>query len=172
MRESDPALGLAVAIVDAIAATWNVDVSRVYSTGHSNGGALSHKNACEATGTFAAIAPVAFSLGVMPATNCQPSRPISVIYFHGYNDLVVPYLGGTFPGAQESFVDWAQINGCTGSPAVTLDVGLSSCETYSTCDDGVEVTLCSIAGDHLLYWNLDVDIPATAWEVFTRFSMP
>lgn len=165
-------VGLAVAIVDYVAAHWNVDRARVYATGLSNGGALTHRIGCEAANVFAAIAPVSFPLGVVPLTACQPSRPISVIYFHGLGDFLVPYNGGIFASAQESFAYWAQVNGCTGTAVVTLQTGKSRCVTFASCTGEVEVTLCSIDGGHVLYWNQDVEIARRAWEVFSRFSLP
>jgi polyhydroxybutyrate depolymerase len=165
-------VGLAVAIVDHVAAQWNVDPGRVYATGLSNGGALTHRIGCEAADVFAAIAPVSFPLGVVPLSACKPSQPISVIYFHGLGDTLVPYDGGIFASAEESFAYWAQVNGCTGTAEVTLQTGESRCVTFTRCTGGVEVTLCSLDGGHVLYWNQDVDIARRAWEVFSRFSLP
>jgi len=49
----------------------------------------------------------------------------------------------------------------------------SKCETHLACDAGVEVTLCSIAGGHLLYTNTDsVPIADLAWQFFTKHTLP
>jgi polyhydroxybutyrate depolymerase len=119
-----------------------VDPARVYATGMSNGGFLSHRIGCELSDTFAAIAPVA---GVEGMPSCSPSRPVPVMEFHGTADPLVPYDGSTalgFPSVPDTFTGWAQRDGCVGSPAQTYAHGDASCMTYTGCD----VTLCTIDG--------------------------
>lgn len=161
-------VGLAVAIVEAISAEFTVDPQRVYATGLSNGGAFSHRLACEASEVFAAAAPVAFPLGILPLTACQPTRPITVAHFHGLGDTVVPYAG-TFwaPASQESFAAWAEKNQCQGAP-----VADGPCETFTQCAGGVETTLCSLNGGHIIYSNSNgLSIAWTAWNILSRFTL-
>ncbi|MEJ7731869.1 MAG: PHB depolymerase family esterase [Polyangiaceae bacterium] len=80
--------GFARAVVADIESKLCIDEKRVYSTGMSNGGYLTHRNGCESADIFAAIAPVAGVLGIEPE-DCLPSRPIPVIHFHGTDDVVV-----------------------------------------------------------------------------------
>jgi polyhydroxybutyrate depolymerase len=77
-----------------------VDPKRVYATGLSNGGAMSHLLACRAADVFAATAPVSMGNGARP---CNPARPISLIMYRETNDSLVPFNGGTFPGAMADF---------------------------------------------------------------------
>jgi polyhydroxybutyrate depolymerase len=136
-----------------------VDESRVYASGLSNGGALSHRLGCDAADVFAAVAPVAYPIAFIPMSKCSPSRPIAVMHSHGTNDGTVSYNGSFgVPSAPESFAEWADIDGCSGSPVETYSKGNSHCDTYQSCEDGVEVTLCTIDGPHLLYSNAD-DVP-------------
>lgn len=169
-------VGFAVAIIDELKTLLPIDESRVYATGLSNGGALTHFIGCEAATVFAALAPVSMPLAVEPFTDCQPARAIPIIHFHGFNDTTVPYNGGGlvgFPPAQDSFAYWAQVNGCSGSPQITFTQGGSFCETFSNCTGGVETTLCSIVGEHVLYDNDDtVDIPSLALDLFGRHTLP
>lgn len=167
-------VGLMKAIVQEVSAQVCVDPKRIYATGISNGGALSHRIACEAADVFAAVAPVSYPLDFDPFDQCQPSRPIAVIHQHGTNDLLVPYGGGlTSPPTPDSFAYWGQADGCTGSPAVTYQNGDSYCETYETCSAGVNVTLCTINGGHLLYVNADgVPVADLAWQFLSRFTLP
>ena len=161
-------VGFAVAVVDAISAEFSVDPQRVYATGLSNGGAISHRLACEASEVFAATAPVAFPLGILPLTACQPSRPITVAHFHGLGDTVVPY-DGTFwaPASQDSFASWAEKNQCEGAPVVD-----GPCETFTQCAEGVETTLCSLNGGHIIYSNSNgVSVAWAAWNILSRFTL-
>jgi polyhydroxybutyrate depolymerase len=101
---------------------------------------------------FAAVAPAAFDLLEENVGTCQPSRPITVVSFRSTGDSVVAYDGGyssvvpgmpiTFLGAEGTFAKWAEINSCTGNPE---DAG-GGCSTYSNCQDGVTVTLCTKQG--------------------------
>ena len=109
-------VGFARALVEAIAAEAPIDLRRVYPTGLSNGGAMTHRLGCEAADTFAAIAPMAFPLALVPRSTCQPSRPIAVIYFAGLTDTLIPYDGGpippagpVIPSAPDSFAYWRDV---------------------------------------------------------------
>jgi len=173
------------AIVADVGANAHVDLRRVYVTGLSNGGFMSHRLACEAADVFAAAAPVAAPLGLDPVTSCQPVRPIPLLQFSGLGDQVVPYAGGptsVFPDvivipALDSYAYWASVDGCSATGAF-LDLGNgASLRTGTGCAGGVEVGLYSINGNlfmgHILYGNSDgIDVPQRIWEFFSRFVLP
>jgi poly(3-hydroxybutyrate) depolymerase len=183
-------VGFARAVVADIASKTNIDALRVYATGLSNGGGMTHRLACEAADVFAAAAPVAFPLALDPLTACQPVRPISVLHFAGLTDMIIPYDGGTavspvtgqvftVPSAPASFAYWAATSGCgDGAPDMVEDLGNgASCDTYTTCAAGVEVGLCSIHGTvlngHFLYANSDgVNVAQRAWDFMSAFTLP
>jgi polyhydroxybutyrate depolymerase len=174
-------VAFARALVDAVAAEVRIDRRRVYATGLSNGGAMTHRLACEAADVFAAAAPLAFPLHVDPPSACLPARPIPVLHFAGLSDSLVPYDGGAILlSAQESFAMWREIDGCAaGPPNETVDLGKSFCETYSGCADGVEVGLCSIKAldvapfpGHVLWFNEDdLRLGDMAWAFLSRFTL-
>jgi polyhydroxybutyrate depolymerase len=139
-------VGFAMALLDELEARLCVDADRVYATGFSNGGFLSHRLACEAADRIAAIAPVS---GVMGIDTCAPSRPVPVMHFHGTSDTIVLYDGGGLTGyrsAPATVADWAVRDGCTGEPVETFGQGDARCVTHATCAGGAEVTLCTITG--------------------------
>ena len=167
-------VGLMRAIVAEISTRACVDPKRVYASGLSNGGAMSHRLACDAADVFAAVAPVSYPLDFDPFDGCTPSRPIAVMHSHGTNDLIVPYNGGlTSVPVNDSFAYWATTNGCDESPTETYSSGNSSCATYQLCSAGVEVSLCTIAGGHVLYSNSDqVPVGRLSWDFLRRFTLP
>jgi polyhydroxybutyrate depolymerase len=123
-----------------------IDPARVYATGMSNGGFLSHRIGCELADRFAAIAPVA---GVMGIDTCNPSRPMPVMHFHGTQDPLVPWDGSAslgFPSVMSTFTGWADRDGCTGNAVETYNQGDAHCSTYDHCNGGADVTLCTIEG--------------------------
>jgi polyhydroxybutyrate depolymerase len=87
----------------------------------SNGAFMTNRLGCERADVFAAIAPVAGTLGAgMP---CQPSRPLPVLETHGTADPIVPFGGGPMRGrggqsvivsAPDQVARWRAGNGCQG----------------------------------------------------------
>jgi polyhydroxybutyrate depolymerase len=148
-------LGFARELVKKIESEACVDTKRVYAVGYSMGGGMSHYLGCNAADVFAAVAPAAFDLLTEDEEPCHPSRPITEITFRGTADPIVPYAGGSsrppngldvtidFLGAVGTFQKWAGLDGCTGSPSAT---DANGCQTYSQCQAGVEVTLCTAQG--------------------------
>ena len=82
-------VGFIRALVDAMDMHVCFDAARVYAMGMSNGGYISNRLGCEAADVFAAIGPVAGMIQI-PFEECQPSRPVPVMHFHGTADLIVP----------------------------------------------------------------------------------
>ena len=117
---------------------------------------MSYRLACEMTDRIAAIAPIA---GHDDYDNCNPSRPISVIHFHGTDDKLALYNGGQcgkykiFKGNGwkcSSVLDyvstWKSIDKCLSKGSITYQKNDAICETYGPCDENTEVTLCTITG--------------------------
>lgn len=136
-----------VAYVDALLdelhrALW-VDEARVYATGISNGGGMSHRLACERAEVFAAIAPIAGANQALGWPGCEPARAVPVLHIHGTEDPCWKYgggpgeglcsneEGGDFMDVETSMEAWFQANGCSG----TTETALSD-----AADDGTTVT--------------------------------
>src|SRR5689334_22069331 len=65
-------LGLALQLVDKIKGQGCIDPKRVYATGFSMGGGMSHFLACNAADVFAAVVPAAFDLLEPDEEPCMP----------------------------------------------------------------------------------------------------
>jgi len=135
-------VGFARALVQDVSSKMCVDPQRVFATGMSNGGHMAHRLACEAADMFAATASVAGVLSLV--SPCVPSRPISIIQFHGTADTIVGY--GGIPAVPQMMEGWAARNGCSPTPEISFAQGDTSCQTWPDCDGGVEVSLCTIEG--------------------------
>ncbi|GAB4520800.1 MAG: hypothetical protein Tsb0020_39410 [Haliangiales bacterium] len=138
-------------LIDEVKANYAVDEQRVFLVGHSNGGFMSHRMACDAAEVIAAIVSVAGAQYDDP-TNCEPSEPVAVLQIHGTADDVILYEGGaiplstTYPGAVETVETWATLGGCdltatAGSERLDLDAEVEGDDTdvaiYNTaCDPG------------------------------------
>jgi poly(3-hydroxybutyrate) depolymerase len=173
-------IGFLKAVVEHVAGIANINRGKVYSTGLSNGAAMSNTLGCQAADTFAGIAPVADPLDIGLPT-CKPAQPISVIGFHGYDDAPVPYEGGRgsgpmlptpFPSIPDTLKAWAMLMNCSGEPEVLTIQGMSKCEIYRECGGDAQVGYCSLSGGHNLYSQTDMDIADYAWKFLDQFSMP
>ena len=127
-------------IIDQVKAQYNVDPKRVFVMGHSNGGFMSYRMACDHADAIAAIASLAGATFNDP-TLCQPSEPVSVLQIHGTADTTILYDGGSndpfvYPGAVATVEAWATYNDCalTTEPGTSLDLdsGLAGDETTVT----------------------------------------
>lgn len=107
------------AIIDDMSARYNVDERRIYLVGHSNGGFMSHRMACELSTRVAAIVSLA-GANWLDSSRCKPSSPVAVLQIHGDADTIIAYDGGTtasfgggpYPGARATVAGWAMRNGC------------------------------------------------------------
>ncbi|MEM6993816.1 MAG: PHB depolymerase family esterase [Myxococcota bacterium] len=139
-------VGFARAVVAQIGTATCIDERRVYAVGHSNGGFLAHRLACEAADVFAAIGSVAGVIGI-DAAQCTPGRAVPVMHLHGTGDTIVSIDGGGVlghPSAQSSTVGWVARNGCDATAATALDQGDTTCQRWTGCGDGGEVQMCTI----------------------------
>lgn len=110
-------------LLNRIKNNYCVDESRIYATGHSNGGGFVGTLACSPGygDQFAAFAPVsgAFYTDVRGNDTCHPVRsPLPIFEFHGGADLTIPYDGGVGRGGQlprisDWLARWAERNQCT-----------------------------------------------------------
>jgi polyhydroxybutyrate depolymerase len=134
-------------LVRDLAARYCVALSRVYATGVSGGGRMASQLACDASGVFAAIAPVA---GLRYPNPCPASRPVPVIAFHGTADRIDPFDGGglgywtySVPAAAHL---WAGHDHCAASPQTAAGRGYRRTR-YTGCARGAQVELYAITGE-------------------------
>jgi len=148
-------------LLDDVEQLVALDTTRVYVTGHSNGGMMAYRLACELSDRIAAIAPNAATMmdrdldadPVETVYSCQPTRPVPVFHVHGLADTCVPFEGGestgpeggTRPPVSDSIDFWVSNNRCLIPPLLSsYNNGDARCETYTGCQDTATVTLCTI----------------------------
>jgi polyhydroxybutyrate depolymerase len=150
-------------LIDALAVELNIDMTKIFVTGISNGGMMSHRLACELSDRIAAIAPVASSIPVNMADIWDPSRAVSTLIINGTEDPLVPWEGGDIQLGEMSLGNilsvsdtvefWTTKNNCDVQPEVTRlsernlnDGTYVWIETYSGCNNETEVALFGING--------------------------
>jgi polyhydroxybutyrate depolymerase len=138
-------------LVKEIQSVYAIDPARIYAFGHSNGGFMAHRLACDHAEMFAAIGSFAGAVWSDP-TKCNPSTKVGVLQIHGTDDKEVLYAGhsgpippstlsGTYPGAEQTVAFWAGKNGCaaaltSGGPNIHVDLDFKTNETVVTQHEG------------------------------------
>lgn len=150
-------VGYLTDLIDEVVRDRGGDAERVVVVGHSNGGYMAHRLACDAADRLHAIVSLAGST-FNDASRCQPTAAVNVLNLHGDADTVVGYGDGDdAPGAEETTARWVALNGCAdatveGGP-VDLDAEVDGAETttreWDVCRDGTRVALWTLHGtDH------------------------
>jgi len=137
----------------------NIDPARILLFGHSNGGFMALRMACDASDLITGIATVGASMSVDQA--CKPARHVSVLLIHGTADETIAYDGGTFGGlapfvgVDQLMADWKGRDQCTGEPVtgttpMDFDSNVDGAETtsigWSGCEHGTRVNHWKMAG--------------------------
>jgi len=157
----------------------NIDRHRIYASGHSNGGGMANRLACDLSDRIAAIGSV--SGAYQWSEECSPKRPVAVLGIHGTDDLIIPYSG--YPDAKEPPAayyaisvpipqwasSWATRNGCDTKPSSLDQSDQVTQATWSNFRTGVEVILYTIhGGGH--EWTDAIEPAQVIWDFFAEHS--
>ena len=150
-------VGFLSALIGKLVADYGIDPGRVFATGLSAGAFMANRLACDRADVIAAVAPVAGTLGVN--VGCNPSRPVSVLQFHGTADPIVPFTGGAMTGrggasdilsATTMNERWRQADGCPDPVQDVLptagDGTVTRRLTASPCAAGTAVVFLTVDG--------------------------
>lgn len=155
-------------LIDHLAAEVNIDRTRVYATGLSMGGGMTHRLGCDLSEYITAIAPVAGAH--TQGDPCEPVRPVPTIALHGKLDRIVVYDG--LEGVNDSIPfwanEWAMRNGCALEPETSLPRENLTIDLWSNCDGNADVALYSY---HNLGHSWSRDATDVIWEFFSQHTM-
>ena len=152
-------VGFVSALLMDLESRTPIDRSRVYATGHSNGGIFAHRLAAERSNLIAAVAPVA---GALDLQSFAPARPVPVLQIHSVDDPRALYNGGLgppFPGTnnrvqhqpvQAGLERWIVANGCSTRPD-TAEMKIGTGQTamrleWRSCREGATVAHWKLSG--------------------------
>lgn len=139
-------------LIDALEAAYNIDPSRIYANGLSNGGQMAFVLSCTMSNRIAAVGMVG-AAQLLPWSACMDHRPVPMIAFHGTADKFAPYQGGTswiaqrpFPNVLTWTANWARRNGCGPRPVESVIAADVSRLAYTNCTDHADAVLYTIHG--------------------------
>lgn len=141
-----------------------IDPKRVYVVGHSNGGFMAHRIACDLGDLVAGVVSIA-GAGPKPSESCPATGSMRVLEVHGDADKIVNIAGGplfangrypTHLSAAQTVADWAKRFECKPEPkaagTIDFEAKLPGDETSVTRFEGCKrgaVELWTVAGgDH------------------------
>jgi polyhydroxybutyrate depolymerase len=153
-------VGYLTRLIDEIA--QEMAISEVMLFGHSNGGFMALRLACEHPERFTAVVSIAGGLDTGPVPTCGVGGPARVLHVHGTVDSVIRYPGGSvsdlpiplmpndippYTGAEATVGAFAAGAGCGALVAGTpfdLDLRVDGAETVpleASCPEGRRVAL-------------------------------
>jgi polyhydroxybutyrate depolymerase len=184
-------IGFLSRLIDSLKLQYNINLNRVYATGMSNGGFMSHTLACELSNRITAIASVTGSIFTTQyGSYCHPTRPVPVMQIHGTSDATVPYAGSTSQYMEpiDTVVKyWVTKNNCNPTATFsnvpntsTTDNCTAEHYVYSGGTSGSTVELFKIIGGTHSWpgtpftssgTNQDINASKEIWRFFNQYNL-
>lgn len=112
-------VGYLTALIDGLVTEGRVDPGRVFLTGHSNGGGMAMRMACDRPDLIRGISVVATK--VPTQFQCDNGRPVPALFVHGTLDPIAPHQGrpntsrlGASLSSAATLKLWQDRNRCRG----------------------------------------------------------
>ncbi len=162
-------------LVEVLIEKHRVDPERVYLTGGSNGGMMTHVMVAKHPKLFAAVAVVVASV---PLDYEPPKTPVPILFINGDADDEVPFEGGMsrnalvrsrqqkpFSSVPELVAKWAKANGAVDPPVVKRQ-GSVVTTTYKATKSGAETVFIRLEGTGHGWPAREFDATSEVWKFF------
>ena len=145
-------VGYVLALIAKMQKSYNIDSTRIYIIGHSNGGFLANRLTCESGKSFAGVASLAGGT-FEKVQDCREPTSVSYLHIQALDDKTILYQDApNYAGGKETVEQWLARNKCSGAPVsqvrkdfVFLIPGLDTSEqNWSDCATGKDVSLWTI----------------------------
>ncbi len=186
-------------IIAHLSGIATIDPTRIYVTGFSNGGQMTHRIACNLADQVSAIGIVdGFDGGMLKA--CSPARPVPMMAFFGtanplaevryplwFQKMVNVTLDESEPPLPPNAIEmwmenWAESNGCNPAFINIPPIGNASGVRYTECQNDAEVVLYTIEGQGHAWPGgpamsflgssvSDINASETLWEFFEKHPL-
>ncbi|HTO06435.1 MAG TPA: alpha/beta fold hydrolase [Myxococcota bacterium] len=152
-------VGFAVALLADLARDLDLDRTRIYAVGHSNGGMMAYRLAAREGARIAAVVSVA---GPDMSDSFPSGPPVPVLHIHSVDDPRASYAGGesrtlafishhqSFRSVDDTLARWRGRDGCTGEGKVVdqrkLESHSAELVDFGPCANGADVLLWRMHG--------------------------
>lgn len=177
-------------LIDKLVASYKINPKKVFATGHSNGGMMSYRLACELSNKIAAIAPNGCTMVVTQP--CNPARAVPVLHMHSKLDQHVVYTGGYGNGVSGVYCPpldsvlnvWSLKNNCTTTAQTIVSNSNYTQKRWTNCSNNVSIDYyLTNDGGHGWPGGLpggpNSDIPSASinandllWDFFQQYQLP
>ncbi|MGE4285073.1 MAG: PHB depolymerase family esterase [Phycisphaerae bacterium] len=193
VRKNIDDIAFLAGLIDSLRSRDDIDSSRIYVTGFSNGASMAFRVARELSGRIAAVAPVA---GADWLQEKIPARKVPVMYITGTNDPLNPIKGGPVKMGQKYYGEkapvkqiidaWTKLHGCAAEPVIEHR---ENATLYSYSPEAAETAAfvyCEIEG-HGHIWpggisllpgsmggsnTSKIDATDLIWDFFKKHKLP
>ena len=176
------------ALIDTISNHYTVNHYKVYATGMSMGGYMSHYLALNLNNRIAAIASVAGTMFSSVYNTANPGRAVPMMQMHGTADSTVPYNGNIVGIPIDTLVKfWVRNNGCNPVPVHTslpdintADQSTATHDVYTNSTNGATCEFYKIQGGahtwpgspiNIGITNQDFNASTEIWRFFRGFQL-
>jgi polyhydroxybutyrate depolymerase len=140
-------------IIDSLSSTYSIDPNRIWAIGHSNGGMMAYRLACDLSDKISGVAIVG---GALMDDSCTPEKPVSIMHIHGDLDETIPFTGGgkfDVPDIQTSVIKPNANFSCDIAPNEIMPiVGVN--QVAWNCEQGAQTKLMNYL-DNGHEWHLE-----------------
>ncbi len=179
--------GYIEALVNYLDEKLDIDTSRIYAVGFSNGARMAYRLGCEYPDLFAAIGMVAATISDEITTHCADNAHPAVIFMHGTADDIIPWEGKPLYidsilishalSAPETAAFWIEKNGCTSEPETPAPIDIRANrlvkpELYTNCEHGGDVAFYTVEnGGHSWFTYPAFNATEVIWEFFASKTL-
>ncbi len=174
------------ALIDTLHTHYNVNTTRIYASGLSNGGYMCYQLAWKLPNRIAAIASVSGSMAPLEFAKCKPTQAVPIMEIHGTADQTVPYTGSVLNTDIDTLMNfWVLNDHCIPLPGVTnlpdidktdgttvihyqwsAELANTTCELYKIINGAhVDWPGATGAGN-----NGDFSASAAIWQFFNKYQ--
>jgi polyhydroxybutyrate depolymerase len=159
-------VGFISALIDTMIRDYQIDTSKIYVIGHSNGSAMAYRIAAQLSHRIAGIGA---NSGQMVYEYCNPQFPVPVIHMHGLSDRLSPYEGrGDVLPVDSIMALWQEINGCDPVPDTIFNKRGIIGKKWTSASGKGDIELYTIPnGEH--QWPKINTLGISATNVFWEF---
>jgi polyhydroxybutyrate depolymerase len=165
-------VGFISALIDTLTAHYNIDSTRIYATGFSNGSIMAYRLAAELSQKIAAIAGAG---GQMMLDECNPVRAVPIMHLHSLDDGSVLYEGSDegfiYPSVEAVIDIWVEINNCDTVPDTIINNANLMVRKWAALSHNADIFLYTRpTGGHT--WPIGtVSATDSIWDFFAEHPM-